>query len=353
MVETPSLPNQLPQGVLEPRMPARKHSPRHPDSEQIELLRGGSVVSSLTGAFGGSLRETRVTALLGYLIALNPAPYLKLFGFTGIARSVTLENQHASGRSDILIETSDGPCIVEAKTDATDAIHQSRKYGGWKTAMLSGHRPSSAQRNHRDFVYTHWEDLAVLLKKESHAPNPAVRFVSKDLIQYLEEHHMTRNKESVEIYAREINEPITLTLFLHARMYGCWYEAGSNLPRALYFAPHFGKKIANSHPGVQVGISYIAQIESVEVVGDWENFIDTTIAVRGKAWFNTHRKEVEALSTQPEWDWTKGKKRAFIYMSTPRLVFSPPVKKENLQTGKGWLSKRFLSFDDLYKAWGC
>ncbi len=38
----------------------------------IPLRRGGNVVSTITGAFGQSLRETRLTALLGYLIALAP-----------------------------------------------------------------------------------------------------------------------------------------------------------------------------------------------------------------------------------------------------------------------------------------
>lgn len=239
------------------------------ETERIDLLRAGSVVSSLSGAFGGSLRETRITALLGYLIALNPAPYLQLFQFLGVARSVTLENRHESGRSDILIETTDGKYIVEAKVDAYDALEQSLKYGGTKTAILSGHRASSIQKNLKNIVYTHWEDLVHQLQKDSHSANPGVRFVSSDLIQYLEEHHMIRKQNPVEIYAREINEPTTLALFLHARMYGCWYQAGSDLPKAHYFAPHFGKAIAGSHPGINVGISYIAKIIKIEVVDDW------------------------------------------------------------------------------------
>lgn len=328
-------------------------SSRKQASDQIDLLRGGAVVSSLTGAFGSSLRETRVTALLGYLIALNPKPYLELFKFSGTARSVRLENQHQSGRSDILIETSTGRFIVEAKVDATDAFKQSQKYGGQKVALLSGHRPSSKQRGYRNVTYTHWEELATVLQKEAKSQNAGIRFISNDLIQYLKEHHMIREENPVEIYAREINEPTTLTLFLHAQMYGCWYQAGSRLPEARYFAPHFGQRIANMHPGIQVGISYIAKVESVEVVGDWDNFVDTTIAVRGKAWFKRHKDKVEALKKHPDWDWKCDKKRTFIYMSEPRLVFSPPVKKEKIQEGKGWLSKTFLTFDGLYKAWGC
>ena len=54
-----------------------------PESEQIELLRGGSIVSTLVGAFGSAVRETRLTALLGYLIALESEHFLTLFGFKG------------------------------------------------------------------------------------------------------------------------------------------------------------------------------------------------------------------------------------------------------------------------------
>jgi len=41
------------------------------DLEQIDLLQSGSVVSSLAGAFGGALRETRLTAMLGYSRSLR------------------------------------------------------------------------------------------------------------------------------------------------------------------------------------------------------------------------------------------------------------------------------------------
>lgn len=79
------------------------------------------------------------------------------------------------------------------------------------------------------------------------------------------------------------------------------------------------------------------------MVDDWDSFIAATTSVRGKAWCNKHQAEIDALEKHPDWDWKCGKKRTFIYMGAPRLVFSPSVKKENLQDGKGWLSKRFLS----------
>ena len=322
-------------------------------TERIDLLRAGGLVTSLAGAFGGAIRETRVTALLGYLIALDPPPFLELFGFPGPALSVRLENRHEGNRSDILVETPHGTGIVEAKIDATDAAKQSLKYGGSWTALLSSHHPAGKQCGQKRLRYVHWENLAKLLRQLSRARNPRVQFLAQDLLNYLEEHHMIKDQDPVEIYAREINEPVTLTLFLKSRLYGCWYEAGSRLPHAHYFAPHFGRAIADAHPGVHLGISYIARIEEIAVVGDWNDFAATVKGIRKGHWLNKHKDEVFALKNDPAWDWKGERKRSFLFLGEPRLVFTPPVKKENLQAGKGHLGRRFLSFDDLFEAWGC
>lgn len=319
--------------------------------EQIELLRGGAVVSTLLGAFGGSIRETRITALLGFLIALNPNPFLEFFGFKGKALSVRLENMESDGRSDIRIETSEGIGIVEAKVGASDPLEQSKKYNAdWKV-LLTQRVSSASIKGARNTNYLNWQKIASLLDTLSRSRNSKVKFISQDLYNYLEEFHMVKRRESVEIYAREINEEITLAFFLKAQMYGCKYEAGSRLPEALYFAPHFGQAISDAHPGVHIGISYIARIERVEVIETWKELMDTIIIVRGKHWMKSHFSEIKPLKT--EWDWSKRKKRSFLFLATPRLAFNPPVKKEFLQKGKGWLSKRFLSFDELFYAWGC
>jgi len=311
------------------------------------------MVSTFVGAFGGSYRETRLTALLGYLIALQPGPFLRLFGFAGKPRVVRLENWHGDTRSDIFVETTVGTGVIEAKVDATDPLEQSRKYQARWTVLLTQHFPSSRQREWRRTKYLSWQQLAGLLKGLAHSKNPSVRFVSRDLCRYLEENHMIKQRESVEIYAREINEPVTLALFLKAQMYGCWYEEGSRLPEALYFAPHFGQNIAYEHPGVHVGISYIARIERVEVVETWQELMNAIVSIRGKHWLNSHLHEIKPLKTAPTWEWRSRKKRSFLFLSIPRLVFNPPLHKEKLQKGKGWLSKRFLSFEQLFSAWGC
>jgi hypothetical protein len=156
-------------------------------------------------------------------------------------------------------------------------------------------------------------------------------------------------KESVEIYAREINKEDTLALFLKAQMYGCDYQKSRRLAEARYFAPHFAQRIARKHPGVQVGISYVAKIERVEVVETWKELLQAVRGIRGKQWLNSHMPLLQPL--RRGWEWPS--KRNILFFSTPRLVFNPPVLKENLVKGAGFLGKLFFSFDTLFEAWGC
>ena len=288
--------------------------------------------------------------MLGYLIALQPEYFCQRFGFKGSPLSVSLETRHANDRSDILIETTAGRGIIEAKVSATDPFRQSMKYPAKWRVLLTQHTASTEQKQKRGLKYLRWQDLAGELEKLAQSKDNRVRFVSRDLHNYLEEHAMIKKKESVEIYAREINNEETLAVFLKAHMYGCYYQPGSRLAEALYFAPHFGQRIARNHPGVQAGVSYIARIECVEVIETWKEFIQVVREIRGKQWLNSHMDLIQPLKNA--WGW-EGEKRNVIFLETPRLVFNPPVLKENLQKGSGWLSKQYFSFDTLFSAWGC
>lgn len=287
--------------------------------------------------------------MLGYLIAQDPASFCKFFGFRGRPLAVKLEVYHDTDRSDILVETNEGIGIIEAKVSPTDPISQAAKYGGKWHVLLTDHAPSRTAIK-PGFSYVSWKQLYRLLESFLASSRSAVRFISQDLIAYLEEHRMIRTRDSVEIYAREINEEKTLELFLKGHLYGCYYEKGSRLAEALYFAPHFGQKIARNYPGVQVGISYIAKIETVEIVRSWKELLEASIRVRSKQWLNSHLDYLSPLHRG--WDW-KTDPYYFLFLGTPRLAFNPPILKDNLQKGSGFLSKRFHSFEDLFKAWGC
>lgn len=309
-------------------------------------MRGGAIVSTITGAFGQSLRETRLTALLGYLVALAPEAFIGLFGFKGLAQTVSLEMRHDTGRSDILVETTRGVGIIEAKVDATDPLAQSQRYPARWAALLT-HRVPRTERVGRT-RYVSWDRLAGLLDTLSRSTSPKTRLLSSDLLEYLMEHRMVQSRKAIEIYAREINEPVTLALFLKARLYGCRYQAGSPIAEALYFAPHFGGRVAGNNTGIALGISYVARIETVGRATSWTEFRDLMVESRGRVWWRRHTEEWQAL--RRKWSWGK-EQRTFLLLNEPRLAFNPPVRKERLQKGRGWLSKRFFSFDDLLAAW--
>ena len=315
--------------------------------EEVQLMRGGAMVVSLLGAFGQSLKETRLTSWLGYLLSMQPEPLASLFGFKGIVLAVRLETRHEDGRSDILVETSQGLGVIEAKVDATDASAQSRRYPArWRALLTLANSNTQQSGTH----HVHWQQLADCLDAVAKTASPAFKFLATQFTTHLEEHHMITKTESLEIYAREINEPTTLELFIKGHIYGCMYEKSNKVVRALYFAPHFGASIAWEQPGIFAGISYVARIEHVFAATKWNEYKDGVCEYRGKQWWNSHDELMRRLHSQ--WDWNKNWQRSFLLLGEPRLVFNPPVSKEYLQDGKGWLNRRFFSFDDLFMAWG-
>lgn len=282
--------------------------------ESITLRRGSVVVTSLAGAFGQSLREIRLTAILGYLIALEPEAYCRFFGFPGRPVSVGLETRHEQDRSDILINTSLGMGVIEAKLPSLDATLQVSKYKANWRRVLSDHIPSH-KNNSPSIRFHSWKSLhAFIASHACKSKNPSSRFLGCDFNQYLEEHNMIPNKDAVEIYAREINNQETLDLFLKAGLYGCHFEKGSRFPKAQYFAPHFGRDISTTRPGIQQGISYIARVEHIETVNDWRGLTDAIISLRGKVWYNSHIEVLQAIRRIWKWD---SKNYSFFFLAVP------------------------------------
>jgi hypothetical protein len=161
---------------------------------------------------------------------------------------------------------------------------------------------------------------------------------------------MLARPEPVEIYAREINEPMSLALFLQAGLYGCDYKASSRIAEAQYFAPHFGWSIARVQPGIAQGISYISRITTVGYGSTWSEFRDLMITQRKRAWWQRHGALLRQL--KKSWQWNKNTHRSFLLLGEARLAFNPPISKHGLGLTGGILTRHFFSFDELYSAWG-
>jgi hypothetical protein len=228
---------------------------------------------------------------------------------------------------------------------------QSRRYPGYHRILLSGHIASPKEKKMSKVTFYTWNEFAHHLKSLTKNKNYEIKYLCGEILKYMEEHSMVRKKDTLEVYAREINDESSLNFFLKAHIYGCDYKKSNKINEAKYFAPHFAHHIAKQHPGISRGISYIAFIEHVVVSESWNEFINQVKEIRGKSWIRKNKIYLDAIHKEEKWKWGKiKKKRSFLFLSEPRMAFNPAVNKENLQKGKGFLSKQTFSFDELFKA---
>jgi hypothetical protein len=319
-------------------------------SESINLFRGGYQTTSYLGSFSSSLSEVRITAALGYIISRESELFIPKFNLKGLIESIELERNELDGRSDLCITTTGGVTIVEAKCSITDPIKQAHRYLGNHYILLTNYRPLFSQFVPQNTKYLNWEEIASILRKCQKSKNKDIRFCSTDLITYMETHHMVKNQNVVEIYARDLNDEATVDLFLKAQLYGCPFEKDTRVTQAKYFAPCFDQSVVEQYPGIQHGISYIAKIESIEVVATWSDFEKVIYSNRKGWWLRQNKKYLEPIRN--EWTWDGSRKHTFLFLGKPHLAFNPPIKKVHIKKGTGFLGKLYLSFDKLYEAWG-
>ena len=314
-------------------------------------MRGRVPVRSLLGSLGSSLRETRITAMLGYLIAHDPDHWEPFFKLSKPISSVGIEADYEKDRADIVVDTPLERLVVEAKTSWVDPRQQVRRYHADRKYLFTDSIPKLEQPSAK-LSYRTWNEVAEFLEGLIHSTGkPYIRHLTRELIQHMQEHQLIRSRDSVEIYARELNDEITLNTFLKCQIYGCRLESGGGtISRALYFAPHFGQRIARHHPGIFSGLSYVSRIEAVEVTTTWRSFLTAATRQRGRWWLRKHHEMLRGLPTA--WKWNLQTQRTIAFLGMPRLVFNPPINKNLLQKGRGWLSRRTFTFDELFEAWG-
>lgn len=320
--------------------------------DKITLMRGRTPVMSFLGTLGSSLRETRLTAMIGYLISHYPKPWEEFLQLKEPVSAVVVEADYQLDRADVLVETPTEQIIIEAKVTPIDPKEQVNKYFGHRKYLFTNFIPPP---NHfsKTVFYVSWDKFEQFLNNHVvKSTKPYIKHLAKELILYMREHQLVRSQDSVEIYARELNDELTVSTFLKCHIYACWLEkGGGKIAKALYFAPHFGQKIAREHPGVYSGISYVAKIEALETVDTWQSFLAAAKRQRGSRWLKKHRVILKQLRNA--WgSWNEKNPRNFAFLATPRLAFNPPINKDLLQKGKGWLSRRTFSFDELFDAWG-
>jgi len=161
---------------------------------------------------------------------------------------------------------------------------------------------------------------------------------------------MIPNDQDKIINVRDISHKYieTADFFLKGHLYGYKYTNASQLYEARYLAPCFGRWVPLFCPGLQEGISYIANIISVQ---DAETPADFK-AIETQARKDGFRGEPKSVKDFKEWFFT-GRRRhhrySVVFLSVPRHAFNPPIKKAHLTESTRF--RKNFSFDELYQAW--
>lgn len=313
----------------------------------VTLYRNNKIISSFLSAFGNDIKETRVTAALGYLLSYTPKSFLNLFEIKNEIINIIIEEIEENGRVDIKIETINEKIDIEAKIQSIDPLKQSLKYKGIRKILLTNFIPTKEQKEKKNIKYINWQEIYYVLKNLRKNNKVEIKFLSSEIIKYLIQHNMVKTEKPTEIYLREINDVESYKLFIRGQLYNCRFVINSNLYKAIYFAPHFGEKLSCKYEGVENGISWIARIEELQIAENWDHMLESVKSKRKKQWVKNNGFLLDYLKIN--WK-NEGDRRIIFFLGEPIRAFNPPINKNNLQGGKGWLSKTFLSFDELFKA---
>jgi len=340
----------------------------------LRLTRASQDVQSFLSVLGG-LRETRLTAVLGFLVARFPAEFGELLGFRHSSLDeVSVEETHEGDRYDVLIRQSGETHIIEGKIGPTQSVTQLLRYiqsvrqkHGRKPALTvvddgSEFRYSqdrtfeAVKRRVKALKFVTWTQVAavcrdIVRKKRNHATHPTGVVIAQEFAIHLKENHMT-NDTQPEIYLRDVSSTDSVQLYFRHRLYKCQSNFYNSARNNLYFAPYFTRQMAeaikedNLVP-VGEGISFVSRVESVQVVESRD--LQAYLHEHG----HKNAKEAAALIRKNH----RERDVLLMRLGEPRLLFQSPVTKtklaKKLRFGVGAMGSRSCTFDDLLCASQC
>ena len=338
----------------------------------LRLVRASQEVGGFLSALG-SLRETRLTATLGFLVSRFPAEFAALLGFKfGASDEISIEETDGGDRYDVLIRSSGEEHIIEGKLGTSQRVDQLNRYiasrrraGCPKPALtmvddgsefsqsrqLAFHKLRKSVRSLR---FVTWSEVAQVCqrlarKKRNLASDPLGALVAQDLANHLKENQMTTEPRP-EIYLRDVSDVPSVRLYFQHHIYKCQSKFFNSARGNLYFAPYFTGPTAERVSEVNLvpvgeGISFVSQVKSVQVVAkkDVLDFLKERKHPSPKEAADVIRKSV------------RDKEIVLMLLGAPRLLFMSPVTKKKLEEkvgsfGRGAMGSRSCTLDDLLLA---
>ncbi len=317
----------------------------------IPLFRGNKddtakSIDNLLSSFG-SLRETRITALIAYLFCLRPKAVRKLLKIRSKIARINIEISEENNRYDIEVKTSNGEIYtIEAKLHEHN-ISQLKRYRSSKRRLfvLGGYYSKKIKEfigiNH----CLNWNDLILALQESKTESASLFNFLTDDLKKFLVTEDLLMDKIK-EVHCRDLGGK-SLELYFNYHIYISdkpFYQIASE---CRYFAPYITKRniqdpIYNPLGLLQSGITYISQIRDC-------------ILLQGKEINQMLRKykfkprditKINGLATI-----NHKKEYILLILGEPLRISQSPISKGDLFDIKsGMMPPTTFTFERLFKA---
>lgn len=334
----------------------------------LRLTRARKDVLSFLSILGG-LRETRLTAVLGFLVSRFPKEFGPVLGFaTAPGDEISVEESGDGDRYDVLIRASGEIHIVEGKIGPEQNEDQLLRYikncrkkpsltvvdDGSKFRQFNQTEFQKVRRRVKSLKHVTWAEVAdaclkITCSARSLKSDRLGTVIAEEFYTHLKENNMT-NEPQPEIYLRDVSTIESVKLYFRHNIYKCQPSFYNSARSNRYFAPYFTKKMAaqissdNLVP-VGEGISFVSKVKGVQLVkrGDVVAFLKGLGHKNAAETADLIRKNHDL----PE--------ILIMRLDDPRLMFVSPVTKAKLGRAglsftQGAMGSRSCTFDNLLAA---
>lgn len=330
----------------------------------VPTVRGQTEVRTFLSALGFS-RETRLTAVLGYLISQAPEQFTAaLVGRRFRVTRVRIEPTEEDRRYDVVVEGPARRVVIEAKLGFQQRTAQVRAYlrrlrsqtGTSADLVLldRGSLPLAAELRELQgrvpkgcrLIFRQWDHVArvcrVLAQRRAfQQSHPLAAALARDLAAHLQEEQMDLT-QGREVYVRQLRGS-SLDLFFRHRIYTCQVRFGPYASQHGYFAPLFTSRAPQdmakfSSVPIKAGLSWVAPILAAATLryADLGHFL--------KQHGVPEPKRAEELIRKG----SRGGQVFLLALGKPFNLFTVPLSSKALGV-KGMLGQRSLRFSELFE----
>jgi hypothetical protein len=317
------------------------------------LVRGESFhVRNLLSAFG-DIKETRLSAALGYLIHLNNRLPELLFGIHGSLQTVYLEPRSDSrgDRYDIVLDLGRWLHVIEVKLREHSHPQVKRYSRSNRHLHLIGSRLGTSLSVERDRQrFLDWDSVARLLEKSKSKGRNADQFYNRlvdEFVGHLAENNMIQGERG-DVYIRDMSGRSVDIYFGH-NIYQFQPKFFESARHARYFAPYLTRSNRKGqrqtvYSILGIGISFMSKISRAFQAE--ERAIPAMLKTHGYS-----RAAVREICDAFRWRKSARRKRAVFLLGEPMRLFSNPITKRDLwDVPGGAMPPVAIDFGDLVAA---